>query len=110
MSKEASKLFHLPRLNCDNVEELANLYIDGELHPALEDRFVKHLANCATCQATVLEVRELLRVARAVEDVPIPEDVSQRLRDNLRKRVGFDCNKSTPQLKLAWSQRSEEVA
>lgn len=90
----------MTRLGCENIEELANLYVDGELDQVTRIRFEQHISSCDICREVVLELTHLLNAARSLEDKPMPEDVGHRLRENLRKRVGYDYTRSTPQLRL----------
>ncbi len=101
--KEQNRVIEMPRLTCDNIDELANLYVDGELELAVRMRFEQHLKQCSSCRDSVHELEHLVCAARTMEDDLIPGDVRSRLRDSLRKRVGYDSRFNGRQLRLITS-------
>ena len=98
--KEQNRVIELPRISCDNVDELANLYIDGELDAPIRRRFEQHLSQCSSCRDAVNELEHMVSVAATLEDSPIPADVQARLREALRRRVGYSSRTHQVQLRL----------
>jgi anti-sigma factor RsiW len=75
-------------LNCEGViRELSN-YIDGELPPAVRMELEQHLAHCKDCKIIVDQTKMTVQIFCDSEPVELPKDVSARLHDALRKKMG----------------------
>ncbi len=92
-------------LKCSDVEELLDSFIDGELSPAQTSRFEHHVEHCECCRILVSDCRQLLEVARSLAETPIPSDVSERLREALRERVGHNVRGREVKLALVKTGR-----
>jgi anti-sigma factor RsiW len=66
-------------MTCAELVELVTAYLDGALDPAIEQRFVEHLALCDGCEIYVEQIR---RTAAEVGQVE-PEHLSEETRDRL---------------------------
>ena len=98
--KEQNRVVEMPRISCENVDELASLYVDGDLDLSVCRRFEQHLAQCSSCRDTVSELEHLVATAASIEDAPIPSDVQSRLREALQHRVGYKSSSRTHQVQL----------
>lgn len=55
-------------------------YIDGALPAAKNAEFERHLAICDSCVEYIATYRETIRMAKAVEDVPIGDPPEELVR------------------------------
>ena len=92
-------------LRCSDVEELLDCYIDGEMTPAQSARFEHHIEHCECCRLLVSDCRQLIEVARTLAETPIPMDVSERLREALRLKVGHGPRERNVKLALVKSEQ-----
>lgn len=100
MTKKDQTPFHsIRQLSCEQVDNLVTDYLDETLDPVLKRRFELHLQVCSACSGVVSDCEVISTVGKTLDEVPIPKDVSLRLRDALRK-VGFEPNTGKPQLTL----------
>jgi len=75
-------------LSCSEVEELLDNYVDGDMPSDVKARFERHTEKCEHCHSLVSDCLHLVHVAKSLAETPIPRDVSERLREALRARVG----------------------
>ena len=83
-------------LCCSDVEALLDYFLDGELLPQLEPRFNEHLSTCELCEELAHDCRHLISLAKSLNEAPIPDDVQARLRETLKREVGFDSSQAPP--------------
>ncbi|HKS97752.1 MAG TPA: zf-HC2 domain-containing protein [Terriglobia bacterium] len=70
------------------VENLASDYLEGRLEAARLSPFQAHLATCARCQETVADVRRVMELCQAAEDLePAPWLVAKIMRATVGERV-----------------------
>lgn len=100
MDNEQYPFLELNELDCSAVESLLSCYVDGELLPALTTRFSDHLQSCESCQELLADFEQVVALARSIGARPIPAGVSQRLRQALKERVGYDVTQMKPALKV----------
>ena len=79
------------RLSCSDVEELVDSFIDGEMSTELNTAFRAHLEQCSECSGLVHDCEAIVSAARTLADMPLPDDVGERLRLALRDQVGHTC-------------------
>ena len=87
---EQASLLEQETLCCSDIEELLDFYLDGELLPQLEEKFQTHLLECELCEELAHDCRHLVTLARSLNDAPMPEEVQSRLREALKREVGFN--------------------
>ncbi len=100
MDNEQIPFLQNAHLSCDDVEELMDCYIDGEMVEVLKLRYEAHLAGCSACRGLIADCRHLVQTAKSLADSPIPPEVSQRLRNALAKQVGYKVTPLRPRLTL----------
>ncbi|WP_433304913.1 anti-sigma factor family protein [Actinoplanes sp. CA-030573] len=66
-------------MNCDEFVELVTAYLDGALEPAVERRFVEHLAECDGCDRYLEQMRTTVA---ALGHLP-PQDLTADARERL---------------------------
>jgi anti-sigma factor RsiW len=68
-------------ITCQELIAFLGDYIAGELPPAMQLEFERHLAVCSSCVAYIASYRETIRLARAAANAPqlrvedAPEDL-----------------------------------
>ena len=70
---------------CNQVAELSDPYVDGELMAAVRAGVQQHIRNCAECAAGMQRAAGLKRLVRAsVKNLTVPVT----LRNDLKIRLG----------------------
>ncbi len=69
----------------DSMEELLNLYVDGELSFAQQPALFAHLAACAPCRRTLDSVLRFRRISRQ-EHLAVPPAVDDEFMKRLAER------------------------
>ncbi len=100
MDHDQKNYIQFSELDCSHVERLANYFVDGELTEVLKPRFEKHVHGCEQCRELVQDLRDLLSLAKSLQEERIPRDVSLRLREALKARVGHDLSVGTNVLRF----------
>lgn len=67
------------RLDCRGLVELVTSYLEGQLDPDTERRFVEHLAECEGCDRYVEQMRETLRALGRIPGDSLPTPARDRL-------------------------------
>jgi predicted anti-sigma-YlaC factor YlaD len=66
--------------NCQEILELLNAYIDGELDPLSCSRIEEHLENCADCQVVFKTLNKTIQLCQNDrEAINVPPDARKRL-------------------------------
>lgn len=73
-------------MNCDELLNALNEYVDGTIEPGVCQQLVQHLTGCNPCQVVVDNIRQTIRLYRNGEPYELPVDLHQRLHQNLRAR------------------------
>lgn len=89
-------------LRCEDVEQLVDEYLDGEMSEGTEWRFQAHLARCEKCRELVDDFQTLVATARNLAEKPMDPGIQRRLREALLREVGFESEdlKERPSLKV----------
>ena len=53
-------------MDCKNIREILDLYVDGELSPEANVQAEAHLAECVACQSTVAHLNRLRQAVKTV--------------------------------------------
>ena len=85
-------------MNCDELLNALNDYVDGAIEPAVCEQFEDHLAGCNPCQIVIDNIRKTITLYKAGELYPMSPEFLQALRQNLRKRwrEKFEAAASVP--------------
>ncbi len=103
MENDLKTFIDRPVLGCSDIEELLDSYVDEEMPELLVKRFEDHLGQCESCRVLVEDCRHVITVARSLADTPIPQEVSERLREALQVQVGHQCEPRRGKLTLVKS-------
>ena len=76
-------------IECADVDKLLGDLVDGDLIPTLEGRIREHISACTKCSESERGYRWVVESAKELKVKPLPEQVSQRLRVALNKRLGL---------------------
>lgn len=77
---------------CNDVERLMGEFVDNDLTPSLRDRINDHVKCCSTCCASLRGYREVISLASALRDQPLPAGVGSRLRSALNAKLGLNLS------------------
>jgi hypothetical protein len=66
-------------MTCAELVELVTAFLEGALDPAMERRFVEHLAICDGCETYLDQMHRTIDAVGQVE----PESLSDETRDRL---------------------------
>ncbi len=72
-------------MNRDLTSEELQRYADGEIEPAAAADIERHLAECARCAASALQI---MRMKRAIHNVVSEDAPSPALRERVRRQIG----------------------
>ena len=73
-------------MNCDELLNALNEYVDGAIEPAVCEQFEHHLAGCNPCQIVIDNIRKTITLYKAGEPYPLPPDFQRVLRQTLKQR------------------------
>jgi len=71
-------------VDCRSVEANVQDYLEARLPVLDRNEFVRHVTNCADCEAKVLGWREVFSGLRKIERVAAPERISRGVMQHLR--------------------------
>ena len=75
-------------MDCRQVLEELNNYVEGEMSAGLKEALQEHLAFCHKCEVVYNSTRQTLQIVADCNDTfEIPQDVSNRLYARLRTKT-----------------------
>ena len=77
-------------LDCREVEELSDDYIDGDISVDTQQLVECHLQHCQHCTNLISDLEMVIRSAKELALKPIPTAVHDRFREALKKQLGVD--------------------
>ena len=72
-------------MNCDDLLDALNDYVDGNVDPSVCEEFAEHLAGCNPCQVVVDNIRKTITLYRAGQPYDLPPEFRRRLHSSLRE-------------------------
>ena len=76
-------------MNCEEIKNLMDAYLDGELDPVTSQKIEKHLRDCSTCeQAYKVETAMAQAINRAAPYYKAPIELRERIQLSLRESIG----------------------
>ncbi|MBI1337300.1 MAG: anti-sigma factor [Phycisphaera sp.] len=72
-------------MECKDLLELINQYIDEEVDASVCEKFEKHLAECKPCRVVIDSIRGTIQLYRGDQPYELPDDVRNRLHETLQK-------------------------
>lgn len=70
-------------MECEELLKALNDYVDGQIDPALCERFEQHLAGCNPCQVVVDNIRKTISLYRSGQPYELPLEFRRKLHENL---------------------------
>ena len=77
------KLLGLP--TCEEVEQFAYDYLEGQLEPEQRKEFELHLRGCISCRHFIQSYRRVAEPERLLREIPLDPDFERRIVDFLKK-------------------------
>ena len=74
-------------MNCRGVIRELSDYLDGELDASARAELERHLERCEDCRLVVDTTQKTIEIFCNSEPVPLPNEVRDRLRAALEKRL-----------------------
>ncbi len=90
MEKEFLRYQDKAHLACADVENLVDSYVDEDLPDALKAKLQAHVLKCSECRELVDDVVTIVEVARTLSSQAMPSEVRERLREHLKREVGYE--------------------
>jgi mycothiol system anti-sigma-R factor len=76
-------------VNCDEIKNLMDAYLDGELDPIISQKVEQHLRDCPKCeQAYEVETAMAHAISQAAPYYKAPPELRQRIQVSLREAIG----------------------
>jgi mycothiol system anti-sigma-R factor len=76
-------------VNCEEIKNLMDAYLDGELDPVTSQKVEQHLRDCPKCeQAYEVETAMAHAISRGAPYYKAPAELRQRIQSSLRDAVG----------------------
>ena len=79
------KLLGLP--TCEEIEQFAYAYLEGQLESQQRRRFEQHLRGCVNCDGFVQSYRQVSTPEILLREIPLDPDFEHRIVDFLKKRL-----------------------
>jgi anti-sigma factor RsiW len=73
-------------MKCEEMLEMLNQYVDGELDPSICEQLQQHLANCDPCRVVVDTMRKTITLYRDGSRYELPREFRRKLHDSLREK------------------------
>ena len=76
-------------MNCEEIKNLMDAYLDGELDPITSQKVEQHLPDCPKCeQAYKMETAMAHAISQAAPYYKAPLELRERIQVSLREAVG----------------------
>ena len=76
-------------MDCEEIKDLSSDYIDNSSNSLSSMAISEHIKQCSKCSQFIQDMEQLKSWSKSLSNTSIPEDVSTRLRDNLREKLGL---------------------
>jgi mycothiol system anti-sigma-R factor len=81
-------------VNCEEMKNLMDAYLDGELDPVTSQRIEQHLRDCPKCeQAYEVETAMAHAISQAAPYYKAPLDLRERIQVSLREAIGVTISR-----------------
>jgi mycothiol system anti-sigma-R factor len=76
-------------MNCEEIKNLMDAYLDGELDPVTSQKVEQHLGDCSGCeQAYEVETAMAHAISQSAPYYKAPSDLRERIQFSLREAIG----------------------
>jgi mycothiol system anti-sigma-R factor len=84
-------------VNCEEIKNLMDAYLDGELDPVTSQRVEQHLRDCPKCeQAYEVETVMAHAISQAAPYYKAPFELRERIQGSLRDAIGVTTSRGAP--------------
>lgn len=73
-------------MKCEDMLQLLNEYVDGEIDPAVCEEFEQHLQGCNPCQIVIDNIRKTITLYKGETVYELPTEFRKRMHSALRER------------------------
>ena len=81
-------------MNCEEIKNLMDAYLDGELDPITSQKVEQHLPDCPKCeQAYEVETAMAHAISRAAPYYKAPPELRERIQSSLREAIGVTMSR-----------------
>ena len=81
-------------MNCEEIKNLMDAYLDGELDPITSQKVEQHLRDCPKCeQAYEVETAMAHAISRAAPYYKAPPELRERIQVSLREAIGVTISR-----------------
>jgi mycothiol system anti-sigma-R factor len=97
-------------VNCEEIKNLMDAYLDGELDPITSQKVEQHLRDCPKCeQAYEVETAMAHAISRAAPYYKAPPELRERIQVSLREAIGVTISRGAAAEDPLPVRRPEEV-
>jgi mycothiol system anti-sigma-R factor len=97
-------------VNCEEIKNLMDAYLDGELDPITSQKVEQHLGDCPKCeQAYEVETAMARAISRAAPYYKAPPELRERIQVSLREAIGVTISRGAAAEDPLPVRRPEEV-
>jgi mycothiol system anti-sigma-R factor len=97
-------------VNCEEIKNLMDAYLDGELDPVTSQKVEQHLRDCPKCeQAYEVETAMAHAISRAAPYYKAPLELRERIQVSLREAIGAPTSRGAAGAGLLPVRRPEAV-
>jgi anti-sigma factor (TIGR02949 family) len=88
-------------LPCDEILDLLEPYVDGDLPPETADQLRVHLETCRSCAAELALAEKIQRELRALPQLDCPPEILERVRSQGGEVLPFRPRRTSVPLRVA---------
>ncbi|PYL50123.1 MAG: anti-sigma factor, partial [Verrucomicrobia bacterium] len=82
-------------MNCQEIKNLMDAYLDGELDPVTSQKVEQHLGDCRKCeQAYEVETAMAHAISQAAPYYKAPPELRERIQVSLREAIGMPASRA----------------
>jgi mycothiol system anti-sigma-R factor len=82
-------------VNCEEIKNLMDAYLDGELDPVTSQKVEEHLRDCPKCgQAYEVETAMAHAISQAAPYYKAPPELRERIQSSLRNEIGAKATRN----------------
>jgi mycothiol system anti-sigma-R factor len=97
-------------VNCDEIKNLMDAYLDGELDPITSQKVEQHLRDCPKCeQAYEVETAMAHAISQAAPYYKAPPELRERIQISLREAIGVPTSRGATEEDSLPVRRPEAV-
>ena len=97
-------------MNCEEIKNLMDAYLDGEVDPIASQRVEQHLRDCPKCeQAYEVETAMAHAIGQAAPYYKAPPELRERIQVSLREAIGVPTNRGATEDDSLSVRRPEAV-